>query len=53
VSVRETPCETCGGTGQVKHTSIRGLKALGGRHDWKETCPRCYGARVDRGIGYR
>jgi len=53
VSIRETPCNKCGGTGQVKHASIRGLKALGGGHEWRQTCPRCYGARVDRGIGYR
>ena len=53
VSIRRTACSYCGGTGQVKKSSIKGLKALGGRHDWKETCPRCYGAAHDRGIGYR
>ena len=53
VQIRRTPCGKCGGTGQIKHASIRGLKALGGGHEWKQTCPRCYGAREDRGIGYR
>ena len=53
VQIRRTPCAACGGTGAVKKSSVRGLNALGGRHDWKETCPRCFGAAEDRGIGYR
>jgi len=53
VQIRKTPCITCGGTGKVKKTSIVGLKALGGGHEWKETCPRCFGAGHDRGIGYK
>jgi len=53
VTIRETACGTCGGTGRVKHMSIRGLEALGGRHEWYQTCPRCFGARVDRGVGYK
>jgi len=53
VQIRRTPCKACGGTGQVKKSSVNGLRALGGRHDWKETCPRCFGAGEDRGIGYK
>lgn len=53
ISVRQSDCKTCGGTGVVSKMSVRGLKALGGKHTWKEVCPRCFGARVDRGIGYR
>lgn len=51
VQIRMTPCEKCGGTGQVKHMSIRAL--ADGRHEWMETCPRCFGAGEDRGVGYR
>ena len=53
VTVRETPCEKCGGKGQVKHASIRGLQALGGKHEWNQRCPRCYGSGRDRGIGFK
>ncbi|MEM8883407.1 MAG: hypothetical protein AAGD14_05030 [Planctomycetota bacterium] len=53
VTIRESKCQKCGGRGVVDKSSVKGLKALGGGHNWKETCPRCYGARVDRGIGYR
>ncbi len=53
VSIRNTPCEKCGGKGQVKHMSLRGLKALNGGHEWWETCPRCFGAREDRSVIYR
>ncbi len=51
VQVTTTPCERCGGTGQVTKTSAAQL--LDGRHEWQERCPRCFGARTDRGIGYR
>jgi len=53
VTVRVTPCAKCGGTGQVKHSSVRGLEALGGAHEWRQTCPRCFGAGRDRGIGFK
>ena len=53
VTVRQTPCGKCGGKGQVKHSSVRGLEALGGAHEWHQTCPRCFGAGRDRGIGYK
>ena len=53
VSIRTTPCSKCGGKGQVKHVSLRGLKALSGGHEWWETCPRCFGAREDRAVTYK
>ncbi len=51
VQVNPTPCERCGGTGQVTRMSLIALPD--GRHEWQERCPRCYGACDDRGIGYR
>jgi len=53
IQIRRSPCITCGGTGVVKKSSVTGLRALGGKHEWRETCPRCFGARYDRGIGYK
>jgi len=44
-------CEKCGGTGQVKKMSVNALSD--GRHEWSEICPRCFGARQDRSVGYR
>jgi tetratricopeptide (TPR) repeat protein len=49
--VTMTPCDRCGGTGQVRKTSLTPL--ADGRHDWQERCPRCFGACEDRGVGYR
>jgi tetratricopeptide (TPR) repeat protein len=51
VQVNPTPCERCGGTGQVTKMSLRALPD--GRQEWQERCPRCFGACDDRGIGYR
>ncbi|MHC4729734.1 MAG: hypothetical protein ACYS6Z_03950 [Planctomycetota bacterium] len=51
VSIKSTDCERCGGHGKVRRMSFTALKD--GRHEWKETCPRCYGAGIDRGVGYR
>jgi len=51
VYVRNTPCDRCGGKGVVTKSSVEAL--ADGRHEWQETCRRCYGARVDRGIAYR
>jgi tetratricopeptide (TPR) repeat protein len=51
VMVRNTPCDRCGGTGSVRKMSLKALPD--GRHEWMETCPRCYGAREDRAVGYR
>jgi len=53
VQIRSTPCSRCGGTGRVKKMSFKGLKALSGGHEWMEICPRCFGARSDRGVAYR
>lgn len=53
VQVRVSDCERCGGTGIIKKASLKGLKALGGGHEWVETCPRCFGARQDRAVAYR
>jgi len=51
VMIRNTPCERCGGTGKVRKMSIRGLDD--GRHEWMETCPRCFGSGKDRAVGYK
>ena len=51
VQVRVTPCRTCGGTGRVKKMSVNSLESTG--HEWHEICPRCFGAREDRAVGYR
>jgi hypothetical protein len=51
VSIKSTDCERCGGTGRVRKMSLKAL--ADGRHEWKETCPRCFGAGIDRGVGYR
>jgi hypothetical protein len=51
VMVNPTPCDRCGGTGQVTRSSVNALPD--GRHEWQERCPRCFGACEDRGIGYR
>jgi len=51
VMVNTTPCDRCGGTGQVTKSSLIALQD--GRHEWQERCPRCFGACEDRGIGYR
>jgi hypothetical protein len=51
VMIRNTPCDRCGGTGQVRKMSLKGL--ADGRHEWMETCPRCCGAGEDRAVGYR
>jgi hypothetical protein len=51
VQVNNTPCERCGGTGQVTKTSVTALPD--GRHEWQERCPQCFGACEERGIGYR
>jgi tetratricopeptide (TPR) repeat protein len=51
VQVHTTPCERCGGTGQVSKLSLRGVQGVG--NEWQETCPRCHGACNDRGVGYR
>ena len=51
VSIKSTDCERCGGHGKVRRMAFMAMK--GGRHEWKETCPRCYGAGIDRGVGYR
>jgi len=45
VQVNKTPCERCGGTGQIEKSDMRRV--------WQERCPRCFGACEDRGIGYR
>jgi len=51
VSIKSTDCERCGGHGRVRRMSFMALK--GGQHEWKEACPRCFGAGIDRGVGYR
>jgi hypothetical protein len=51
VQIRTTSCERCGGKGVTRQFSFRSIGA--GRHQWLETCKRCYGARDDRGVAYR
>lgn len=53
VQVKIRTCEKCGGTGKTGHVSPRGLHSLGGRHQWQQRCPRCFGALADRSVGYR
>lgn len=49
--VTSTPCERCGGTGQITKWTPQSL--ADGRNEWQERCPRCFGACDDRGVGYR
>jgi len=51
VQVNMTPCDRCGGQGHVTKWSVNALPD--GRHEWEERCPLCFGARENRGIGYR
>ena len=51
VSIRHTDCDKCGGTGRVRKMSL--TPAANGKHEWKEICSRCFGARQDRSIAYR
>ncbi len=51
VYVRNTACERCGGKGVVTKSSVNAV--ADGRHQWRQTCPRCYGAKYDRGIAYK
>jgi len=53
VQVKTIDCPACGGTGKIKHMSVRELDALGGAHEWYELCRRCYGARLERQVAYR
>ena len=59
VQVKTPACESCGGKGQVKHMSVHPLSSLGGSagngagHEWFQRCPRCFGAKHDRVVGYR
>ena len=52
VQVRTTPCDRCGGTGQVTKMNFRSTRGPG-TNEWQETCPRCNGSREDRAIAYR
>ena len=52
VTIKSTDCERCGGRGTVRKMSFRSLNN-GRGNEWKETCPRCWGAGIDRGVGYR
>jgi len=51
VQIRHTPCIRCGGQGTVRIFSFRSTRA--GKHEFRQTCPRCFGAKEDRGVGYR
>jgi len=51
--VKYRSCESCGGTGRVKHTSVHPLHTLGKGHEWRELCPRCNGCGRDRIVAYR
>jgi len=51
VQINMTPCERCGGQGQVTKWSVTALPD--GRHEWQERCPQCFGACENRGVGYR
>ena len=51
VRIRYKPCIGCGGKGAVRNSSIRSVS--GGRHEWHETCDRCFGCGRDRVVAYR
>lgn len=51
VSIKSADCERCGGSGKVRKMSL--TSATPGQHEWREICPRCFGAGIDRGVGYR
>ena len=51
VEVRTRECGKCGGTGQIRHVSVKQLQD--GRHEWKQVCPRCFKARLERSVAYR
>ncbi len=51
MSVRTSGCLSCGGSGQVRKQSMSEVKGVG--HEWSELCPRCFGAREDRGVAFR
>ena len=52
VDVRMTPCERCGGRGQVRHMSFTSV-GKASKHEWVEVCPRCWGNKQDRAVAYR
>jgi tetratricopeptide (TPR) repeat protein len=51
VRIHHTDCQRCGGTGRVRKMSL--TQTASGKHEWKELCPRCFGARQERHIAYR
>jgi tetratricopeptide (TPR) repeat protein len=51
VRVHHTDCQKCGGTGRVRKMSL--TPTASGKHEWKELCPRCFGARQERHVAYR
>jgi tetratricopeptide (TPR) repeat protein len=54
VRVRYSACAACGGSGQVKRSSVRQVRTVrGNSHEWMENCPRCFGCGRDRAVAYR
>jgi hypothetical protein len=51
VQVKTPPCERCGGTGRIRHTSVHPI--AGGGHEFTVRCARCYGACQDRVVAFR
>jgi hypothetical protein len=52
VQIRHEECERCSGRGALEHSSLnRGTRGRG--HEWREACPRCFGAGYDRIVAYR
>jgi len=52
VQVRHEECERCSGHGTLEHVSLnRPIAGVG--HEWREVCPRCFGAGYDRIVAYR
>ncbi|MEM8883405.1 MAG: hypothetical protein AAGD14_05020 [Planctomycetota bacterium] len=47
------PCSGCGGKGVKQHTAARSVRAIGGRHEWWQACPRCFKCGRDRVVAYR
>lgn len=51
VQVKTPPCEACGGTGRIRHVSVKPLAA--GGHEFTMRCHRCFGACQDRVVAFR
>jgi tetratricopeptide (TPR) repeat protein len=51
VRVRFENCSRCGGRGVITRAAFDAARTAG--HEWKQLCPRCFGAKRDRIVAYR